>query len=75
ALAEARDVARRHGSRRDRRGAMQQDPVRRSLTRDAAAKTTQAPKTADKQQRLPFFSTDSAEPSDDTAEDRQAGRT
>jgi len=28
ARAEARDVAQRHGSRRDRRGAMQQDPVR-----------------------------------------------
>jgi deoxyribodipyrimidine photo-lyase len=31
ARAEARDVARRHGSRRDRRGALQQDPVRRRL--------------------------------------------
>jgi len=31
ARAEARDVADRHGSRRDRRGDMQQDPVRRQL--------------------------------------------
>jgi deoxyribodipyrimidine photo-lyase len=41
--AEARDVARRHGSRRDRRGAMQQDPVRRQLRRElpSAAHTDQ----------------------------------
>lgn len=32
ARAEARSVADRHGSRRDRRGAMQQDPVRRELS-------------------------------------------
>ncbi len=58
ARAEARDVARRHGSRRDARGAMQQDPVRRSLARDAAAKTRRTPKAPDPQQRLPFFTTD-----------------
>jgi deoxyribodipyrimidine photo-lyase len=44
---EAVDVARRHGSRRDRRGAMQQDPVRRTL-----AGRPRPP--ADPQRRLPF---------------------
>jgi deoxyribodipyrimidine photo-lyase len=55
ARAQAREVARRHGSRKDRRGAMQQDPVRRRLGRDSTAATEaglrQAP---DRQRRLPF---------------------
>jgi len=51
ARAQARDVARRHGSRRDARGAMQQDPVRRSLARDAQGR----PPPPDPQQRLPFL--------------------
>lgn len=34
ARAEARNVAQRHGSRRDRRNAMQQDPVRQRLQRE-----------------------------------------
>ena len=53
ARAEARDVARRHGSRRDRRGAMQQDPVRRALARDQGAGAPKRP--ADPQRRLPFL--------------------
>lgn len=53
AIAEARDVAVRHGSRRDRRGAMQQDPVRRQL------RTRVRPKAPDPQRLLPF-----AEPDD-----------
>jgi len=52
AVAEARDVAWRHGSRRDRRGAMQQDPVRRAGLR---AKKATPP---DPQQRLPFADMD-----------------
>ena len=48
ARAEARDVARRHGSRRDRRGAMQQDPVRRHLQREPPAAR------ADQQQYFSF---------------------
>jgi deoxyribodipyrimidine photo-lyase len=48
ARTEAADVARRHGSRRDRRGAMQQDPVRRTL----AGRT--GPPVVDPQRRLPF---------------------
>ena len=53
--AEARDIARRHGSRRDRRGAMQQDPVRRALAREAQAQAAiHKPAAADSQQRLPF---------------------
>jgi deoxyribodipyrimidine photo-lyase len=60
---EARDVARRHGSRRDRRGAMQQDPVRRSLARDAAGSTAhRAPQAPDPQQLLPFLADESADP-------------
>lgn len=58
ARVEARHVARRHGSRRDRRGAMQQDPVRRSLARDAKGRPPPPP---DPQQRLPFL-TEPAEP-------------
>jgi deoxyribodipyrimidine photo-lyase len=54
ARAEARDVATRHGSRRDRRGAMQQDPVRRSLAHEA---TDRVPPAADTQRLLPFLTT------------------
>ena len=55
ARTEARDVARRHGSRRDRRGAMQQDPVRRALARDTSEDADGAPPAApDPQLRLPF---------------------
>jgi deoxyribodipyrimidine photo-lyase len=56
AQAEARGVARRHGSRRDRRGSMQQDPVRRTLARDVAG---EAPRPVvqhhDPQRLLPFL--------------------
>jgi deoxyribodipyrimidine photo-lyase len=52
ARAEARNVAQRHGSRRDRRGAMQQDPVRRRLQRELPAAHT------DQQQYFSFFSDD-----------------
>jgi deoxyribodipyrimidine photo-lyase len=48
ARAEARDVAQRHGSRRDRRRAMQQDPVRRHLQREPPAAR------ADQQQYFSF---------------------
>jgi deoxyribodipyrimidine photo-lyase len=48
ARSEAVDVARRHGSRRDRRGAMQQDPVRRTLAGHPG------PPAVDPQRRLPF---------------------
>jgi deoxyribodipyrimidine photo-lyase len=62
ARAEARDVAHRHGSRRDRRGAMQQDPVRRSLARDGevkrASRTQESP---DPQRLLPFLTAESAD--------------
>jgi hypothetical protein len=58
---EARDVARRHGSRRDRRGAMQQDPVRQSLAREAADHESHRPPAAsDPQQLLPFLAMDAA---------------
>ena len=56
AVAEARDVAFRHGSRRDRRGAMQQDPVRRQLRKRAR------PAPPDPQRLLPFAEPDSREP-------------
>jgi len=49
---EARGVAARHGSRRDRRGAMQQDPVRRTLGRALP------PPAADPQRLLPFAADD-----------------
>jgi len=55
ARGEARGVARRHGSRRDRRGLMRQDPVRRSLAGDRPAPPTGAP---DPQRRLPFLDAD-----------------
>jgi deoxyribodipyrimidine photo-lyase len=64
ARVEARDVARRHGSRRDRRGAMQQDPVRRSLTRDSAARNSRLPQIPDPQRRLPFDADDAADTSE-----------
>ena len=64
ARAEARGVARRHGSRRDRRGAMQQDPVRRTLTRDAAAKNNRLSQAPDLQRRLPFHADDAADASE-----------
>ena len=55
ARTEARDVARRHGSRRDRRGAMQQDPVLRALQQDTSEDSDAAPPAApDPQLRLPF---------------------
>ncbi len=72
ARAEARDVARRHGSRRDRRGAMHQDPVRRSLARETGATTSRPPQAPDPQQRLPFFAADAAEPTDEAAHGTQA---
>jgi len=63
--AEARDVAHRHGSRKDRRGAMQQDPVRRTLFgsgSDSAGRSKRRPipPVPDPQQRLPFFTADLA---------------
>jgi len=53
---EARGVAARHGSRKDRRGAMQQDPVRRTLGRHLPPRKT--PPAADRQRRLPFAASD-----------------
>jgi len=64
ARVEARDVARRHGSRRDRRGAMQQDPVRRALARDSAARNSRLPQIPDPQRRLPFDADDAADTSE-----------
>lgn len=58
ARAEARDVALRHGSRRDRHGAMQQDPVRQSPARGAAARTGRAAQPPDPRQKLPFLDAD-----------------
>jgi deoxyribodipyrimidine photo-lyase len=69
ARAEARSVARRHGSRRDRRGAMQQDPVRRSLARDAVSKSRHLPQFPDPQRRLPFDADNAADASDRAAPD------
>ncbi len=55
ARAQAREVARRHGSRKDRRGAMQQDPVRRQLEGEPRdGPPTGGRSTADPQRRLPF---------------------
>jgi len=55
--AEARGVARRHGSRRDRRGAMQQDPVRRQLGDEAAPpRRRKRPAFGAGQRLLPFAS-------------------
>jgi deoxyribodipyrimidine photo-lyase len=65
ARAEARAVAEQHGSRRDRRGAMQQDPVRRSLAGEATkGRRRAASPPNDPQQWLPFASPESiGEPS------------
>jgi len=57
ARSEARGVAERHGSRRDRRGALQQDPVRRALGRHGPP--SKAPPAVDPQRLLPFASPDS----------------
>lgn len=60
ARAQAREVARRHGSRKDRRGAMQQDPVRRRLEQGPADRPKQAPRSrVDPQRRLAFDDDDS----------------
>ena len=70
--AEARDVAHRHGSRKDRRGAMQQDPVRRTLFGDGGdsvgrSKHRPSPPIHDPQQLLPFLTEDvAAEAAQDT---------
>ncbi|MBU6221603.1 MAG: deoxyribodipyrimidine photo-lyase [Planctomycetes bacterium] len=53
ARAEARAVAQRHGSRRDRRGAMQQDPIRRRLAAERGDGGGEVPRT-DRQTLLPF---------------------
>ena len=59
ARSEARGVAERHGSRRDRRGAMQQDPVRRTLgLSNARIKRPKAAAADDRQQWLPFHAPD-----------------
>jgi deoxyribodipyrimidine photo-lyase len=61
---EARDVARRHGSRRDRRGAMQQDSVRQALANDANDSDTRRRTAATATQRLlPFLAADTGTPS------------
>ncbi len=53
--AQARAVARRHGSRKDRRGAMQQDPVRRQLEREPRDGPPSGRRSSpDPQRRLPF---------------------
>ena len=55
ARAQAREVARRHGSRRDRRGAMQQDRVRHTLPREGGDDPRPAAQVIrDPQRRLPF---------------------
>ena len=58
-------MARRHGSRKDRRGAMQQDPVRRTLFGDGSdvagrSKRRPSPPVHDPQQLLPFLTEDLA---------------
>jgi deoxyribodipyrimidine photo-lyase len=53
ARAEARNVAQRHGSRRDRRNAMQQDPVRQRLQRELPPSSH-----ADQQQYFSFSDDD-----------------
>jgi deoxyribodipyrimidine photo-lyase len=63
---QARGVARRHGSRRDRRGAMQQDPVRRSLAREAGQTASRPPRQPDPQRLLPFLDADSADQAEGT---------
>jgi len=65
-------VAHRHGSRKDRRGAMQQDPVRRTLFGDGGdsvgrSKHRPSPPIHDPQQLLPFLTEDvAAEAAQDT---------
>ena len=60
---QAREVARRHGSRKDRRGAMQQDPVRRRLERDRDDRPpTTGHSAPDPQRRLPFADDEQATP-------------
>ena len=65
-------MAHRHGSRKDRRGAMQQDPVRRTLFGDGGdsagrSKRKPSPPVPDPQQRLPFLTEDlAAEVAQDT---------
>ena len=55
ARSQARAVARRHGSRKDRRGAMQQDPVRRDLEREPRDGPPSGRRSSpDPQRRLPF---------------------
>jgi deoxyribodipyrimidine photo-lyase len=54
ARSQAREVARRHGSRKDRRGAMQQDPVRRRLEREPSDMPPPGRSAPDPQRRLPF---------------------
>jgi hypothetical protein len=62
ARSEARGVAERHGSRRDRRGAMQQDPVRRTLGRGGPPR--EAPRAPDPQRLLPFAAPDGGDAPD-----------
>jgi hypothetical protein len=69
ARSEARGVAERHGSRRDRRGAMQQDPVRRTLGRSGPPR--KAPPAPDPQRLLPFDLPDGGD-SPDGGTDRSA---
>jgi deoxyribodipyrimidine photo-lyase len=59
ARAEAREVARRHGSRKDRRGALRQDPVRRGLAVEPDDRLRRnAPAEASGQRMLPFGDAD-----------------
>jgi deoxyribodipyrimidine photo-lyase len=55
ARSQARAVARRHGSRKDRRGAMQQDPVRRQLEQEPRDGSPSGRRSRpDPQRQLPF---------------------
>ncbi|MFM8803659.1 MAG: deoxyribodipyrimidine photo-lyase/cryptochrome family protein [Planctomycetia bacterium] len=63
---EARGVARRHGSRRDRRGAMQQDPVRRSLARDAGKPASRPARHPDPQRLFSFLDIEPTDPAEGT---------
>lgn len=60
ALAEAREVASRHGSRRDRRGHMQQDAIRRQL-RDKGSHRRNRQRLIDKSQKTFSFLADDEE--------------
>ncbi len=55
ARVEARGVAERHGSRRDRRGAMQQDPVRRELAGTGKPRGRRRRPAEDGQRTFPFL--------------------